>query len=124
MDVFMDCSTKSVVNIESLSIGLCHGHQITPWGDTAGLETLRREMGADVLISGHTHKLNIQQGASGGLFINPGSATGAPTMQSGPVEKPSFVLLDIQGSIVVSYSYILQGINDVKIDSMNHGRIK
>lgn len=31
------------------------------------------EMGVDVLISGHTHKLNVRQGSEGGLYINPGT---------------------------------------------------
>lgn len=31
------------------------------------------EMGVDVLVSGHTHKLNVRQGSEGGLYINPGT---------------------------------------------------
>ncbi len=36
-------------------------------------------------------------------------ATGAPTMVGGIVQKPSFVLIDVQGSLVVTYSYVLEG---------------
>lgn len=123
MDVSMQRPAKSVINIEGLSVGLCHGHQVTPWGDDGGLETLRREMGADILITGHTHEISIRQGAAGGLFINPGSATGAPTMLGGTCRKSSFVLIDVQGSTVVTYSYTLEG-EDVKVDQIMHGRIK
>lgn len=31
------------------------------------------EMGVDVLVTGHSHKLRVQQGPEGGLYINPGS---------------------------------------------------
>lgn len=36
------------------------------------------EMGVDVLVTGHTHKLDIWQGRDGGLYINPGSVSGCP----------------------------------------------
>lgn len=39
---------------------------------------LRSEMGVDVLVTGHTHKLDIWQGRDGGLYINPGSVSGCP----------------------------------------------
>lgn len=32
-------------------------------------------MGVDVLVTGHTHKLDIWQGRDGGLYINPGSVS-------------------------------------------------
>lgn len=36
-------------------------------------------------------------------------ATGAPTMLGGTVHNPSFVLIDVQGSLVDTYSYVLEG---------------
>lgn len=95
-----------------------------------------------MLVTGHTHKLDIWQGRNGGLYINPGSvsgglivlkhkvadknilaaklahttmistrvqATGAYTTSSVIVHSPSFVLMDVQGSKVVTYSYVLDG---------------
>ncbi len=64
-------------------------------------------MGVDVLVSGHTHKLSVRQGAEGGLYINPGSATGCSSIGCPTKPKPSFVLIDVQGNKVVTYSYIL-----------------
>lgn len=101
----------------------------------------------DVLVTGHSHKLDIWQGHDGGLYVNPGSvrcfvelivllhmtsgmpvihvtdcsndlftkilslrqATGAYTTTSAMVHPPSFILMDVQGSKVVTYSYILDG---------------
>ncbi|CDF35825.1 unnamed protein product [Chondrus crispus] len=100
---------KAVVNVGSLGFGICHGHQIMPSGTTSGIESLRREMGVDVLITGHTHKLAVWQGKEGGLYVNPGSATGAYSTTKTEVEPPSFVLMDVQGSKVVTYSYVLDG---------------
>ena len=86
------------MNIGNLSFGVCHGHQIMPSGSRPNIESLRRcvlcitlsilamlisrsdqcetsnrEMGVDVLVTGHTQALDIWQGEEGGLYINPGS---------------------------------------------------
>ena len=63
-------------------IGLCHGHQIVPWGDPESLALLARQLDADIFISGHTHKFEAFE-AESRFFINPGSVTGAYT----PLEK-------------------------------------
>ena len=57
-------------------IGLAHGHQIAPWGDPESLASLQRQLGVDILITGHTHKFEAYE-HDGKFFINPGSATGA-----------------------------------------------
>ena len=44
-----------VVKIGQFRIGLIHGHQIVPWGDTEALAAMQRQLDCDVLISGHTH---------------------------------------------------------------------
>lgn len=98
---------KVVVNVGNLTFGICHGHQILPTDDKEAVESQRREMGVDVLVTGHTHKLDIWQGRDGGLYVNPGSATGAYTTTSVIIHPPSFVLMDVQGSKIVTYSYVL-----------------
>lgn len=67
---------KKVVTIGQFNIGLCHGHQIVPWGDEESLALIQRELEVDILITGHTHKFNAFE-KDGKFFINPGSATGA-----------------------------------------------
>ncbi len=57
-------------------IGVCHGHQIVPWGDIEAMSMLQRQLDVDVLVTGHTHKFAISS-HEGKLFVNPGSATGA-----------------------------------------------
>jgi vacuolar protein sorting-associated protein 29 len=39
-----------------LRIGLLHGHQLVPLGDTDALSAVARKMDVDVLISGGTHR--------------------------------------------------------------------
>lgn len=39
-----------------LRIGLLHGHQVVPLGDTEALSAVARKMDVDVLISGGTHR--------------------------------------------------------------------
>ena len=65
-----------VVKIGQFQLGLCHGHQVVPWGDSEALAALQRQLDCDILISGHTHTFAAYE-AEGKLFVNPGSATGA-----------------------------------------------
>eukprot|EP00124_Ichthyophonus_hoferi_P000152 Ihof_evm16s5 gene=Ihof_evmTU16s5 len=67
---------NKVVTIGQFKIGMCHGHQIVPWGDKESLAMLQRQLDVDILITGHTHKFSSFE-RDGKLFINPGSATGA-----------------------------------------------
>ena len=47
---------QKVVTIGQFKIGLCHGHQVLPWGDQDSLAMLQRQMDVDILVTGHTHK--------------------------------------------------------------------
>lgn len=67
---------QKVVTVGQFKIGLAHGHQIVPWGDPESLASLQRQLGVDILITGHTHKFEAYE-HDGKFFINPGSATGA-----------------------------------------------
>jgi len=67
---------QKVVTVGQFRIGLCHGHQIVPWGDVESLSMLQRQMDVDILITGHTHKFETFE-RDNKFFINPGSATGA-----------------------------------------------
>ncbi|PXF48688.1 Vacuolar protein sorting-associated protein 29 [Gracilariopsis chorda] len=99
---------KAIVNVGNLSFGICHGHQIIPRDSKSANEALRREMGVDVLITGNSHAVEVWQSNDGGIFVSPGSATGAYTTVNHTVSPPSFVLMDVQGSKVVTYNYILE----------------
>ena len=41
---------SKVVNISGVRIGLCHGHDIIPWGDIDALSVMQRKVSVNVLI--------------------------------------------------------------------------
>lgn len=67
---------QKVVTVGQFRIGLCHGHQVVPWGDPESLALIQRQLDVDILISGHTHKFEAYEHENK-FYINPGSATGA-----------------------------------------------
>ena len=86
-------------------MGLIHGHQIIPWGDDEALSNKAKELGVDILISGHSHELRYSEYNHIHL-INPGSMTGA--YSSLKVDAiPSFMILEIKSTEIVVYSYYL-----------------
>jgi vacuolar protein sorting-associated protein 29 len=72
---------SQVITHGPLRIGLIHGHQVVPLGDTESLSAVARKLDVDVLISGATHKFEAFE-FEGRFFINPGSATGAFTFSN------------------------------------------
>jgi vacuolar protein sorting-associated protein 29 len=100
---------SKVVQIGQFRIGLMHGHQIVPWGDPHSLAMVQRQLDVDILVTGHTHRNEVNE-YEGKWFINPGSITGAYSALTSEV-IPSFILLAIQGSKVVTYVYELHGDN-------------
>jgi vacuolar protein sorting-associated protein 29 len=98
---------SKVIQIGQFKIGLIHGHQIVPWGDAHSLAMIQRQMDVDILITGHTHKNEVNE-YEGKWFINPGSITGSYSTLTTDV-VPSFILLAIQGTKVVTYVYELNG---------------
>eukprot|EP00808_Paulinella_micropora_P013003 g57506.t1 len=97
---------QKVIKIGEFRIGLCHGHQVVPWGDPEALANLQRKLDVDILITGHTHKNDVYE-YEGKYIINPGSITGAYSAQTTKV-VPSFVLMAVKGSKVVTYVYELR----------------
>lgn len=67
---------SKVIQIGQFRIGLIHGHQIVPWSDAHSLAMVQRQLDVDILITGHTHKNEVNE-YEGKWFINPGSITGA-----------------------------------------------
>ena len=113
--------TKTV-KIGQFLLGLCHGHQVVPWGDSEALGALQRQLDCDILVTGHTHAFSAYE-AEGKLFINPGSATGAfsPSFALDREPTPSFVLMDVQQQRVVVYVYELVG-GEVKVKKIDHAK--
>ncbi len=112
MDEVSGLPEDKVVTIGQFKIGICHGHQIVPWGDNESLAILARKLDVDILVTGHTH-VNATNEYEGRWFINPGSITGSYCGYT-PVVKPSFICMSIQGNKVTNYVYELNG-NDVEV---------
>mmetsp|Transcript_5312 Transcript_5312/g.11616 ORF Transcript_5312/g.11616 Transcript_5312/m.11616 type:complete len:205 (-) Transcript_5312:2902-3516(-) len=106
-----------VLRIGDFNVGLCHGHQVVPWGDQDALALLQRQLDVDILVSGHTHEYKLGKCADG-LQINPGSATGAYSSLKESV-VPSFVLLDLDGNKATVYVYqLVEG--KVRVDKIEY----
>ncbi|URE31233.1 Vacuolar protein sorting-associated protein [Musa troglodytarum] len=107
---------NKTLSIGQFKLGLCHGHQIVPWGDLDSLAMLQRQLDIDILVTGHTHQFKAYK-HEGGVIINPGSATGAYSSITYDA-NPSFVLMDIDGLRVVVYVYeLIDG--EVKVDKID-----
>jgi len=106
---------QKVVSVGQFKIGLCHGHQLVPWGDADALATINRQLDCDILITGHTHKFEAYE-QENKFYVNPGSITGAyNALDNGNQIIPSFILMDIQSATVVTYVYQLID-DEVKVD--------
>ena len=94
--------------------------QVVPWGDTASLGVLQRQLDVDVLVTGHTHRLEACA-RDGDFFVNPGSATGAFSLlaPAATPQPPSFLLLDVQPGALVIYIYRMID-NDVRVERLEH----
>ncbi|KAI9312916.1 Metallo-dependent phosphatase-like protein [Dichotomocladium elegans] len=110
---------SKVVTHGAIRVGVLHGHQVIPWGDPEALDITARQMQVDVLLSGHTHRFEAYE-SNNKFFINPGSATGAySSIPENADPIPSFVLMDIQGSVVITYVYKLID-NEVKVEKLEY----
>lgn len=78
-------------------------------------------MDVDVFIWGGTHRFEAYE-LEGKFFINPGSATGAVSSgwwAEGESPVPSFVLMDVQGTVLVLYVYqYIDG--EVKVEKVSY----
>merc|ERR1740124_1375945 len=81
-------------------------HQIVPWGDPESIAMTLRELDVDIMITGHTHSLNVST-VDNRCIINPGSITGAYSPFKTDI-VPSFCLLAITGNKCQIYVYSLK----------------
>merc|ERR1719291_844517 len=93
-----------VTAVGDFKVGVIHGHQVLPWGDQTALVKCAGRLGADILVSGHTHRHSIMD-VGGKFLVNPGSVTGACNSLGEFDITPSFMLMAIQGMSVTLYTY-------------------
>lgn len=73
-----DYPKEHELSVENFRIGIIHGNQIHPRGDTLKMKYLCLEKNWDILISGHTHVPMIKEIPVENkkiLLLNPGSPT-------------------------------------------------
>ena len=100
-----DFPEKKLVTIGEFKIGMIHGHQVLPLGDTESLAGVARELDCDIFISGNTHQIGVKV-LDNKLFINPGSISGAfSNFVADP--SPSFILMFLTGTEAIIYLYLL-----------------
>ena len=98
-----NCDTNSnlneaeVINIEDVKVGLTHG-VVYPRGDTQQLYYIAKELGVDVLISGHTHQPMVEK-IDDVILLNPGSPT-QPRLTDATVMVVEINGSDIQADII------------------------
>ncbi|KAK9918160.1 hypothetical protein WJX75_001805 [Coccomyxa subellipsoidea] len=93
--------------------------EVSPWGNNEALALVQRKLDVDILISGHTHEFKAFK-FEDRFLINPGSATGAYSdVVKDP--KPSFVLMDIDGSKATVYIYELID-EEVKVEKVEFSK--
>jgi putative phosphoesterase len=110
MDNPFGCEQQMLLTFGKYKIGLVHGKGIYPRGNVEGLEKVAEKLGADILISGHTHNRDIKK-VGKKLLINPGSATG---VWGGGSEGsvPSFMVLELGEKIKIHTYFIFRGLQE------------
>ncbi|KAJ1978714.1 Vacuolar protein sorting-associated protein 29 [Dimargaris xerosporica] len=112
---------SKIVQHGDIRVGVIHGHQLVPSADSESLAIVARQMDVDILITGHTHRFEAFE-YDGKFFVNPGSATGAYGAANIPpttAATPSFVLMDIQPTLVTTYVYQLVD-GELKVDKIEY----
>ncbi len=101
-----------VLPILNVKIGVIHGHQVRPRGNIVQLTEIAKRLGANILISGHTHAPLVRV-FENVLHLNPGSATGA-WGGGGGTGKPSMIIMKVSDIGIEIMLYELEKGNQVK----------
>lgn len=89
-DYFSDLDREKVIRIGNDTVFMCHGHRYGVNFGTERIKEVGRQLGANIVMFGHTHKPVID--LSGDVaVINPGSIT--QPRQDGRV--PTYIIMDV-----------------------------
>lgn len=108
------------VTVGSFKIGLASNYTIIPSNDKERLAAKARELDVDILAFGGGHSAGVFE-LENRLFVNPGSATGAFTADN-PDARPSFILVNIQGSSAIVYTYTISEDGTMKVDKIKFSK--
>jgi putative phosphoesterase len=76
MDYGSQYNFHEQVQLDEFNVLLLHGTQLRPRGNITQLWEITQEIGADVVVHGHTHKASIDLYKER-LILNPGTVSGA-----------------------------------------------
>jgi putative phosphoesterase len=95
---YLRLPVQVVAVVERLRVGVYHGTGVHPRGDLAKLALKAKQLGVEVLVTGHTHYPRValvrEQGV---VVVNPGSATGVWGGDSRASLTPSFATIEVNG---------------------------
>jgi putative phosphoesterase len=99
---YLRLPVQVTVTVEGLKVGVHHGAGVHPRGDLAKLALKAKQLGVEVLVTGHTHYPQValvrEQGV---VIVNPGSATGAWGGDLRASLTPSFATMEVSGRKLV-----------------------
>ncbi len=100
MDYGRNHNFHEIVEVENFKFLVLHGTQLRPRGNLEQLWEISNQVGADVVIHGHTHRPTIDFYKKR-LLLNPGTASGA-TGGWGGRDDASFIELEvIENNLIV-----------------------
>jgi vacuolar protein sorting-associated protein 29 len=112
-DEDLKLNEQKTVKIGGFNIGIINGYQIVPYGDLDSLIDKKNQLSCDVLITGHSNKIEIIN-YEGNYILNPGSGSGAYSIMNSD-NNPSFMVLLIQSDLMTVYTYELNNTKNFEI---------
>lgn len=116
----MDAAGKYAVEkrlvIGDYKIGITHARGVYPRGDPDQLLEIADNMDVNILITGHTHTLDVRK-YNNKIFLNPGSATGVYSGGSASL-IPTFIALELNDSVKVKTYRLLNGIVESREETL------
>ena len=110
---------QTVVTIGGFRVGLVSSYGLFPHNE-AIYANKQRELDVDILVHGGTHKASAYI-YENHFFLDPGSATGAFTATN-PSPKPSFILLNVQGTTAMAYVYSLKEDGSIDVEKVKFSK--
>jgi len=102
------------ITISDIIVGVHHGDGVYPRGNPRGLTRIARELGVNILFTGHTHAPFIKYGLTKEiLLINPGSLTGVWGGGGGSM-IPSMMILEVSDEVIYVKHYELLRSSEVR----------
>ena len=92
---------ERLLHIEGHTILLCHGHEWNVKHDLDALAAHAAELGADVVLFGHTHKPHLETVPAGKVAGNTVLARPMHLFNPGSICEGSFGTLTVKGDIVL-----------------------